>query len=157
MALGRPTMTDRKESAMKATNSDGPDLSRVFAPMLSELEDHATRLTQRQAELARELAGVDEELARVEAVRAAMVGKATTRGPGRPRKASESGSAKQSRERGEAILAWAGRHDAGEFTVADVAEGTGFPTMGIGPTLAAMAQRGEVVRAGENPKRYRLA
>src|SRR3954469_5085955 len=107
MALATLPLTDRKESAMEAMNSDGPDLSRVFAPMLSELEDHATRLTTRQAELARELAAVDEELARVESVRAAMVGKATARALCRPRTKSSSGesnSAKQSRERGETIM-----------------------------------------------------
>lgn len=145
---------------MEATNSDAPELSRVFAPMLSELEDHATRLTARQAELARELAGVDEELAQVEAVRATMLGKAPARGLGRPRTKSSSGesvSARTSRERGEKIKAWARQRDGGDFTVADVAEGTGFPTMGVGPTLSAMAERGEVVRAGNNPKRYRLA
>lgn len=142
---------------MEATNSDGPDLSRVFAPMLSELEDHATRLTARQAEIARELAAVDEELARVEAVRAAMVGKATTRGPGRPRKASgESQGTRKSLERGEVVKAWARQH-GGEFTATELAEGVGWPVMGAGPTLSAMDGRGEVVRVGDKPARYRLA
>jgi len=142
---------------MEASNNNGPELSRVFAPMLSELEDHATRLTARQAELARELAGVDEELARVEAVRAAMLGK-VARGPSRPRTKApgESASAKLSRERGETIMRWARQTNAGEFTVADVAEGTGFPTMGVGPTLSAMTERGEAIKVGDKPVRYRL-
>jgi hypothetical protein len=106
---------------MDATNSDSdaPELARVFAPMLSELEDHATRLTARQAEIARELAAVDEELARVESVRAAMLGK---RGPGRPRGSGQPSSSrrveaanKQTRERAAMVMGYARKHD-GEFT-----------------------------------------
>jgi hypothetical protein len=156
MALGIPPMTprpNRKESAMEA-NSDGPELSRVFAPMLSELEDHATRLTARQAELARELAGVDEELAKVESVRAAMLGK---RGPGRPPgRAAVSGSttsAKATRERADAIVRFA-RGKGGEFTGREAADAMGIVWQGVGPTLAGMARRGELtVRDDEGGQR----
>jgi hypothetical protein len=168
MALDRPPMntlwqpgtTDRRESAMEATNNnDGPDLSRVFAPMLSELEDHATRLIARQSELARELAAVDEELARVESVRAAMLGKATPRGPGRPRKApGESTSRKQTRERAERIIQYARTRPGEEFTGREAADAMGISWQGVGPTLAGMARRGELaVRDDDGGQRlYRL-
>lgn len=142
---------------MEATNSDGPDLSRVFAPMLSELEDHATRLIARQAELARELAGVDEELARVESVRAAMIGK---RGPGRPSSSGRPPSPRKpayvqpvTRERAERLLAYA-RENGGEFTGRAAADAMGIPWQGVGPTLAGMARRGElIVRDDEGGQR----
>jgi hypothetical protein len=143
---------------MDATNSDSdaPELARVFAPMLSELEDHATRLTARQAEIARELAAVDEELARVESVRAAMLGK---RGPGRPR-GSGSGQPspgaianKQTRERAAMVMDYARAH-AGEFSGRAVADHLGMKWQGIGPTLAGMARRGELdVRDDEGGQR----
>jgi hypothetical protein len=138
--VGHPADDDRKESAMEATNSDGPQLSRVFAPMLSELEDHATRLTTRQAELARELAAVDEELARVESVRAAMVGK-NPRRPSSTAREARKGSKKTARV--EAITTWA-RERGGEFTGIEVAEVLGMTHQGIGPILAGMARRGEL-------------
>jgi hypothetical protein len=120
-------------------NSDGPELARVFAPMLSELEDHATRLTQRQAELARELAAVDEELARVESVRAAMVG----RNPRRPTSTSrEARKVSKKSARVEAVTTWA-RERGGEFTGAEAAEALGMKQQGVGPVLAGMVRRGE--------------
>jgi hypothetical protein len=125
--------------------------------MLSELEDHATRLTARQAEIARELAAVDEELARVESVRAAMLGK---RGPGRPRGSGQPSSSpsggtanKQTRERAAMVMGYARTHD-GEFTGRELADHLGMKWQGIGPTLAGMARRGELdVRDDEGGQR----
>lgn len=134
---------------IRMADNDTSELGRVFAPMLSELEDHATRLTARQAELARELAGVDAELRKVEAVRAAMAGK---RGPGRPKK-GDSGYpttragggyvAPKARERAAKLLAYA-RERGGEFTGREAADALGLTWQGIGPTLAGMARRGEL-------------
>jgi hypothetical protein len=131
---------------MADENSDTPGLARVFAPMLSELEDHATRLTARQAEIARELAAVDEELRRVESVRAAMVGK-VSRGPGRPKGSGSGGyvssGAKQTRQRADAVLRFA-REKGAEFSGREVADTLGLTWQGVGPTLAGMVRRGEL-------------
>lgn len=145
---------------MEAGNNNGPDdLGRVFAPMLSELEDHATRLTTRQAELLRELNGVNEELERVESVRAAMLGK---RGPGRPKKPTTpvgvSGttatgtSAKQTRERAERVMAYAREHGR-EFTAREASGPLGVSYQGLGPTLAGMVRKGQLeVREDPNSR-----
>lgn len=117
------------------------EVSRTFAGMLGELEDVATGLAQRQAALARELADVEDELRRVEAVRAAMTGK-PRRVPvsGTPRKAQR--SARQD-DRVKKITAWA-RERGEEFRGQDAAPVVGMEPRGVGPILAGMARRGEL-------------
>lgn len=136
-------------------DGDMPDLDRTFAGMLGELEDHATRLTKRQSELARQLADVDDELQRVEAVRAAMTGK----NPRRPSSAARSAvKATKTQVRTERITEWA-RERGGEFTSVEVAEFLGVNVQGIGPSLAGMVRRGEANVRDDNDGRrlYSLA
>lgn len=137
-------------------NSNGPttpsdEVSRSFAGYLGELEDLATTLTQRQAALARELAEVDDELRRIEAVRAAMTGK--------PRRMPVSGASRNSQRAGrsnartEKIREWARGRE--EFTGHDVAQLLNMETRGVGPILAGMARRGELtVREDSSNHRY---
>jgi cell pole-organizing protein PopZ len=122
-------------------NHDGSsgEVSRTFAGMLSELEDVATRLTVRQAALAKELAEVDEELRRIEAVRAAMTG----RNAYRPSSASREGRKRASQAaRVEKITEWA-RERGGEFTGREAAQVLGMSHQGVGPIMAGMVRRGE--------------
>jgi hypothetical protein len=144
----------RKEPAL--TDDENPStLDRTFDVMLAELEDAATTLTNRQAELAREMADVDAELERVEAVRAAMVGQ---RKPARRRPAtspSTSHARTPAHERVERILAWARERTNGEreFVGADVADMLGVGTQGVGPVLAGMHRRGELERREDDTGR----
>lgn len=134
-------------------NGDRPDndvVGRTFAGMLGELEDVATTLTNRQAALARELADVEAELHRVEAVRAAMAGAPLRR----KATAKRSGSmTKDVRERVDKTLAWA-REREGEFTGSDVAEFLGTEVQGVGPMLAGMARREELSVRTEGKRRF---
>jgi hypothetical protein len=116
-------------------------VSATFAGMLSELEDVATRLTVRHAELARQLADVEAELRKVEKVRAAMADKS-------PARTVRSGSGtKKDREHAKARVATVIRYakaNGGSFTAAQAAEAIGTEPRGVGPILAGMVRRGEV-------------
>jgi hypothetical protein len=119
---------------------DNDNVSRTFAGMAGELEDLADKLTTRQVALAKELAAVDDELQRVESVRAAMFGK----NPKRPSSAArEPRKEAKKNARVERIIEWA-RERNDEFTGKEAADVLGMPYQGIGPVLAGMARRGEL-------------
>jgi hypothetical protein len=133
----------------KADNDDGNNgkavLSRRFAPMLADLEDLATELTQRQSQLARELAEVEDELERVEKVRSIMAGGSDNRSTPKGRGRSTSVRVRErtrTTHRVERILAWA-RERGGEFTGREVAEFLDVNVQSVGPILAGMVRRGE--------------
>jgi hypothetical protein len=151
------------ESALSTDDDEQTSsLDRTFAGMLAELEDEATRLTQRHDALLRQADEVAAELERVEAVRAAMVGKPKPARRGRPKAAPAAAPTTkgiQGQERVRRITAYARDH-GGTFTGRDAAEAIGVPYQGIGPVLAGMVRRGEVTVAepeGDGPRVYTLA
>lgn len=133
------------------------EVSRTFAGMLGDLEDMATELIERQSALARELDGVSAELERVEAVRAAMMGKPAKKpvrrayGSGATYKLSD-----EAKERVERIKAWAKDRDG--FRGGEAASVLDVPPQRVGPILAGMVRRGELIADGKgNGRRYSLA
>lgn len=140
----------------------GDVVTRTFAVMLAELEDTATELTNRQAELSRELADVDAQLDRVEAVRSAMVGHRKPSAPrtpgGRRRSSGEGRKETASQRRVAKVLAWARHREANgqpEFMGADMAEMLEVNVQGVGPVLAGMVRRKELtVREDGHAKRF---
>lgn len=143
----------------EARENNPPSLDRTFAVMLGELEDEATRLTQEHDRLLRLADAVAADLERVEAVRAAMVGKAR---PSRGRPARGSGATERrqtaTQERVAKIADYA-RANGGSFTARAAADAVGTPYQGIGPVLAGMVRRGEATVAepdGDGPRIYTL-
>lgn len=139
-------------------DDDNPStLDRTFAVMLTELEDAATTLTNRQNVLARQLAEVDAELDRVEAVRAAMVGQRKPLAPRQTRRhraSTEGRKETASQRRVDRIMTWAKARD-GEFTGADVAAMLEVNVQGVGPVLAGMVRREELqVREDGHARRF---
>src|SRR4051794_6265451 len=128
---------------------DATGLDRTFAVMLAELEDTETGLTQRQADLARQLADVDAELERIARVKAAMLGKPTRRVP-----ASGARTAAGHKRYGEAaarieenirrVIEFAQGRNGDSFTAGEVADELGLSRQGIGPMLLGMVRRGEL-------------
>jgi len=158
MALAdAPILNTIRGGPMTDTNGHGPvpvgpDVEAHFAGMLSELEDVATSLTNRHSRLARELADVEAELHRVEAVRAAMTGK--------PKPAPSASRSRPPRDAAkvkvDAILEWGRERD--EFTGREAAEQIGVKPQGVGPILAGMVRREEVhVRVREGERIYTVA
>lgn len=134
------------------------EVEAAFAGILSELEDVATKLTTREAELARELADVQAELHRIESVRAAMVGE-PRRGRERGRTGSRSGGYKPSKEAQAKIKRVQGfAAEREEFAGSEVAELLGVNSQGVGPLLAGMVRRGELtVRTDAGRRVYTAA
>lgn len=136
------------------TNEAQPasEVSRTFAGFLSELEDVATRLTVRQAELASELAAVEAELSRIETARATLADKRPRNRPGSDRRRNQTAS-----DRVRRIAAYA-REQGGVFTARGAADALGITTHSVGPVLAGMVKRGEAtVREDGDGRRYTLA
>jgi hypothetical protein len=149
------------ESALSTEeHEEGSSLDRTFAGMLAELEDEATRLTQKHDALVREADAVAGELERVEAVRAAMLGKPKPARRGRPKAAPATpadpiNQDAARRERLEAVREFA-RSVGGTFTGKDAADALGLPYQGLGPMLAGMVRRGEATVTGPNQDGQRV-
>jgi hypothetical protein len=126
--------------------------------MLAELEDEATRLTQRQNDLVKQLADVDAQLERIESIRSAMVGHRTPRAPRRAPASTEGRKDGRSQRRVERILQWAREREAAgqsEFQGRDVATFLEVNVQGVGPILAGMRRRGQVnVREDGHANRF---
>jgi hypothetical protein len=141
--------------------SDTTDLERRFAVMLAELEDEATRLTQRHSALLREAGEVESELQRVEGVRSAILGKpprrkAPTAAPSSTATVRERDKVASS-ERVAKIRDFA-RANGGKFTGREAADHIGMAFQGVGPVLAGMVRRGEATmeEPEDGPRLYTL-
>lgn len=130
--------------------SDTESLSGVFAGMLGELETEETKLIAKQSELAKELADVESELARLANVRAAMMGQPPKRTTTR-RKSGANGAQKLG-ETAQAIMAWA-REQSEPWTGGDVARALGKDSRGVGSSLTGLVNHGALIVTDANGKR----
>lgn len=119
-------------------------LERRLAGVLSELEDAEVDLTNKEARLAKDLAEVQDELERLQQVKAVIHRK--------PKPALWGSESAQRRERIEKVKAWIAALDNGRtFTGRELAESVdGVTTQGIGPVLAGLMRHGVVTETGTN-------
>jgi len=121
-------------------------LERRLAGILSELEDAEVALTHRQSELAKELAGVDAELEKLQAVKAAIHGKpAPVSSASRVR--NPRSKTEENRAKVQAYVA--GLDNGRSFAARELADAIDVTYQGIGPILSGMVRRGEIVEADE--------
>jgi hypothetical protein len=121
-----------RESAM----DDAVD--RRLAGVLSELEDVAVDLTNKETKLAKELQEVQAELDKIHRVRAAIMG----RPDAKPRPTRTRSDTRANRDKVTAFVA--ALSNGAKFSARDLAEAIDVDLRGVGPILAGMVRRGDV-------------
>jgi hypothetical protein len=148
-ARDRLGLKPERESAM----ADDDTVDRKLAGVLSELEDVATELTQKETKLAKELQAVQTELERINNVRAAIMGS-----PPPQRRQPYAGNASKTRQNREKVGAFVAALSNGQtFSARQLAEAIDVDLRGVGPILSGMVRRGDVRQAeGETDTGHKL-